>query len=483
MSDGLWERAPSWRWVFSLTVLISGVGLLVAPWQDPGTNLAAMATYSPPSNSAANLATNSGSAPSVPPVANASKTFGTGQNPAFDTPPPLPGSALPPGTKLHLIGVYQGAVPDGEAEKPWWSNCTGLQENQAAMMECHRKHAGKHTMRTITVDVPRSDGPVALVLMAYEPVKWKISAVSGSQIVKIFLGGYHGQDIEGVSTATPVEARTYEASPCRSCSRQSDYFYAYKQDSAEYRNTVKKLTAITGLAPSSFQGSYQANRFSLVNLSASNASLPPDSSYEVGDVYTGKTFSDQLRIAGRSVSLPEGRWQGLAYTIGPSKRGLDILIALGRRDGKPFRETIAIRLQIANDGNGFPQFSGCKNKPNYAGEVKTNESFGTQICFEVAHVTDAWAQPLLAMAKDQLRSYRVEPPDTVVASNFHKADLRESIDLLFYALPDTLSSQSEQWESSSWHPKRLQPGSNEALFVQEQVNWAAMWYQLFALSL
>lgn len=441
-----------------------------------------MATYTLPAP--AQAAPKRGPVPFVPPVQPASRAIRRGNNPAFDTPAPIPGSALPPGTELHLIGVYKGAVPNGETEKPWWSNCIGLQDDKAAMMECHSKYAGRHTVRSIAVDVSNTNSPVALVLMSYEPVKWKVSARSGSQIVKIFLSGYHGQDIEGISADVPVEARTYEASPCGNCSRQSDYFYAYKQDSAEYRDTVRKLEAITGLSPTSFQGSYEANRFSLMNPTAPKGSAQFDPSNQAGDIYTGKSFQDQLRIAGYSVSLPEGTWQGLAHAIGPSKRGKDILITLGRRDGKPFREIVAIRLQIANDGNGFTQFNGCKNKPNYAGEIKANESLGTQSCYEVAHVTDAWAQPLLAMARSQLRNYRMDPPDTVVASSFHKADLKQSIDLLFYALPDTLpAGRTEQWDSSSWHPTRLQPGSVEALFVQEQVNWASTWYQLFSLSL
>ena len=383
-----------------------------------------------------------------------------------------------------MVGVYKGATPNGETETPWWKKCAGLGDDSSARLECHSKYAGQRTTRTIEVETHRSDVPAVLVLMSYEPVKWKVSVKPENKIVKIILSGYHGQDIEGAPDNIPVEVRSYEASPCRNCARQPDYFYAYKQDSPEYENAVKKLKAITGLSPTSFQGSHQASRFSIGNQATSNLTSSSKSSNDDLDAFTKKTYRDQIRVAGYSVSLPEGVWTGLAYTTGPSKRGKDILVALGRKSSNQFSDIIAIRVQTVDDGNGFPQFAGCKNDPHYAGQVTANQSFGNQLCFEVAHITDAWSQPLLAMAKTQLNTLGRYPADTVVASSFHRSDMTQSIDMLVYALPDTqLVNQGEQWESSPWHPKHLKPNSEETNFVQDQVKWATTWHQLFSLSI
>lgn len=465
-----------------MTLLLSGSVFVLDPWQQPAANTVSLASYKAPPVSGAGLTARGGAAFPVAPGLPAPRATTTGHNPAFDVAARILSGALPHGTELHLIGVYQGAPPDGAKEAPWWAKCTGPRDDPAAMRECHGKYAGQRTTQSIAVDVTRSTAPLALVLMSYEPVLWKLSVGPKSRISKIILAGYHGQDIEGIPANVPIEARTREASPCRTCSRQGEYFYAYKQDSREFEDASKKLKAITGIAPTSFQGSHRANRFFIGNQTVSGAQAA-DPSNDAGDIYIGKPFKDQVRIAGHLVSLPAGTWQGLADIDAPSTRGRDKLVALGRVDAGPYQELIAIRVQTVSDASGFPHFSGCKTAPNHASQVTANESFGRQLCYEVAHVTDAWSQPLLAMAAKQLRSRGAVLPDTVAAASFHNADLKRSVDLLLYALPAAqITSENQSWDPSSWHPTRLKPDSDQGRFIQEQVNWAAMWYQIFALS-
>lgn len=350
------------------------------------------------------------------------------------------------------------------------------------MVECHRKYAGQRSAKNIAVSVTRSHAPIALVLMSYEPVIWQLSVASNSRIVKIILAGYYGQDIQGAPAGVPIEARTYEASLCKSCSRQGDYFYAYKQDSSEFENASRKLLSITGLAPTSFQGTYKADRFSISNETV-NSHVYPDSPDDKGDIYTDKTFREDVRVAGQQITLPPGLWQGLAYFEAPSKRGRDIFVAFGRLDNGAVHEVIAVRVQTAGDGNSFPQFSGCSTDPKHAGQVNANDSFGAQLCYEVSHVTDAWSQPLLKMAANKLRASGLTVPDTVVAASFHKADAKRSVDFLLYAIPEArIKNENASWDTSLWHPSRLKPDSDQGRFVEEQVKWAKTWYQIFSLS-
>jgi len=480
--QGLWKTSAAWRWTVAITLLLTGLVYLISPWRNPGMGPPPLAAYKAPPSVAVTRTSFNQTQPAN--TSNTTISATTSKlNPAFDINLPSLNSPFPPGTEVHMIGVYQGALPNGQKEQPWWAKCTAFKDDSTAMAECHSKYASQRTTKSISVEVSRSTAPMVLVLMSYDPVLWKLSVTPSSRIAKIILAGYHGQDIDGIANSIPVEVRTYEASPCRNCSRQSEYFYAYKQDSKEFNDAAKKIQTITGVAPASFQGSYQADRFSISDITTANGTQtkPTD---DKGDVYTGKSFKDQLLIAGQTVSLPTGNWQGLAYIDIPSKRGRDKLVALGKYEDRRFTEMIAMRVQVVADSSGFPQFSGCKTTPRYAGDMQVNESFGTQICYEVTHMTDAWSQPFLASVATQMANQGSPPPATVLTSSFHKADRNLSIDLLHYAIPEARHmTQNEDWNSSIWHPKNIDKSSERERFTQERIQSATTWYQIFRLSL
>ncbi|MBI2277830.1 MAG: hypothetical protein HYU74_10800 [Dechloromonas sp.] len=480
--EGLWETSAAWRWTVAITLLLSGLVYLISPWRNPGTGTPPLATYKAPPSVAVTKTSFNRTQP-----ANTSNTSisapASKLNPAFDVSLPSLNSPFPQGTEVHMIGVYQGALPNGQKEQPWWAKCTAFKDDSTAMAECHSKYAGQRTTKSISVEVNRSGAPMVLVLMSYDPVLWKLSVTSRSRIAKIILAGYHGQDIDGIANSIPVEARTYEASPCRNCSRQGEYFYAYKPDSKEFDDASKKIRTITGVAPASFQGSYQADRFSISDTTTANRT-PTNSTDDKGDVYTGNSFKEQILIAGQTVSLPMGNWQGLAYIDIVSKRGRDKLVALGKYEDHRFSEMIAMRIQVVADSSGFPQFSGCKTTPRYAGDIQVNESFGAQICYEVTHMTDAWSQPFLASVATQMASQGSLPPTTVLASSFHKTDRKLSVDLLHYVIPEARHvTQNENWNSSLWHPNNIDKSSERGRFTQETIQSATTWYQIFSLSL
>lgn len=477
--EGLWETSAAWRWTVAITLLLSGLVYLLSPWRNPGTGTPPLAAYVAPPSVTATKASFNHTQPTNPSNASISTTASK-LNPAFDINLPSLNSPFPPGTEVHMIGVYQGALPNDQKEQPWWAKCTAFKDDSTAMAECHSKYAGQRTTKTIAVEISRSTAPMVLVLMSYDPALWKLSVSPRSRIAKIILAGYHGQDIDGIANSIPVEVRTYEASPCRNCSRQGEYFYAYKQDSKEFNEAAKKIQTITGIAPASFQGSSQADRFSIADTTTANRPTTDDK----GDVYTGNSFKDQILIAGQTVSLPTGNWQGLAYIDIASKRGQDKLVALGKYEDHRFSEMIAMRIQVVDDSSGFPQFPGCKTTPHYAGDINANESFGTQVCYEVTHMTDAWSQPFLALVATKMASQGSPQPTTVLASSFHKTDRKLSVDLLHYAIPEAKHvTQNENWNSSTWHPNNFDKSSERGRFTQEKIKSATTWYQIFSLSL
>lgn len=343
------------------------------------------------------------------------------------------------------------------------------------MSECHRKYAGQTTTKTITVNVRRGQTPVVLALMSYEPVLWKIDGADSSNIQQIILAGYHGQDIEGVPASVPVIAQTNEASTCQNCARQAGYFYAYDEKSPQYRNAVDKLEAQTGLRLASFQGNREANLFTVSSSTIAARDADP------AEAYLDKEFRGTVSLAGRSVMLPDGVWQGVAYEKGKSgATGDEALLVLAQLDDGRLNGLVALRVRNNPQRQGFRQHQACSRIKGYRVKVDVNESFGSQLCEWVTHVTAPWVQPIFAVAADKLTALGVSLPDTVIASSLHQADMATSKTVVYYSNPELkgLRVPRASWDQSAWHANRLQGSPERKAFVDEQVKVTGFWYQI-----
>jgi len=250
-----------WRWLLVLSCLATAIVILLKPWEKPSVAPVGLATYTPPPIS--NTKKSSAIATLSP------RNSVTVQQPAIQpiTPRTL---SFPVGTELHAIGVYKGALAAGETEKPWWMKCPSYINRQnggsgdidmKAHRECHSKYAGLKSTQTITVNVSRSKSPIVLALMSYDPVIWSIEIGRDVDIRRIIVGGYHGQDVNGISSNIPVDLFTHKASSCKICTYHSGYFYAYKWGSKNYKKAMAKLNGHTGLTLQSFQSTYEGKRF------------------------------------------------------------------------------------------------------------------------------------------------------------------------------------------------------------------------------
>lgn len=469
--NGLWERSAPWRWTLVLTCLASATVSLLGPWNRKPP-VSSLATYRPIGK--APLPVHSGQKVVPSAVSQAS----TRHDDTFDV-AVLPATAgFPPGTELHIVGVYAGALPNAQKEQPWWAKCGADKSNTKALFDCHQQYAGQLTEKTVTVTIAHSSSPKVIALMAYEPVKWKIVGAAANDVRKIVIGGYHGQDVEGVGTEIPVELYSYESSPCQICSRQTGHFYAYKKDTPEYTNAIDRLQTITGLRPASFQGAQSSDRFTISGSSHITRSM---GSKSVRESISGQTFVDQISIANMAVPLPEGKWQGIVHTQNPSKRGSDELAVLAKLDQGRLIELTVLRAQFASDGKGFSRHAACEATDSHAGKTEANDAFGTQMCFFVNHDTAPWVQPIFDLAANRLTAEGIALPGFFVNSIFHKADQSSSLTVVYLANPEAkgITTLKTAWDNSPWHPKYLNQFPDKAAFMQDRVQWASTWFQIF----
>jgi predicted esterase len=118
------------------------------------------------------------------------------------------------GAELHAVGLYQPRDDNG------------------ALVE---------------VEVRPTAKPVVLALTSYMEVIWNVKVAAGAQLKAVIVGGWFEQAVEGVPAGVPI---VYRASYP---SGRKDHFYAYKQNSPEYRRMAAKLSELTSLPVSTFQ--------------------------------------------------------------------------------------------------------------------------------------------------------------------------------------------------------------------------------------
>lgn len=480
-STSLWQDSPPWRYVVVLTITATMLSVLLF-LRSTGAPVVG-ASYTPPVPQISQRPTTSAIAPTpaalpagaqAPPATSPNSTVSTeSHDPDFDV-ALASGSAVqfPPGTELHAVGVYKGAPPPGQTEKPWWANCTGQAGDSRAMQECHAKYAGQHTTQSVTVRVS-AGGPMVLAVMSYEPVLWKIEGAS-SNLQQVVLAGYESQQIAGVPASVPVIVQTSSASSCPGCVRKAGYFYSYDERKPEHGPAISKLEMLTGLHLTSFQGAYQENAFSV---SGGNGGRVVADSVQR---YVDASFRDELKLAGVPVMLPEGQWRGLFYQRNNSAVGEDQILVLAQLDGTRLRALLAVRARTNQQRQGFPVHRACSEIQGYVVKSEANESFGPQLCEWVTHVTMPWSQPAFAAAADKLTAMNVDVPDVTIASGMHRADMARSVSVIYYGNPQFrgISTPHATWSQSAWHPSRLDASPEKLAYVDEQMKQTTFWYQL-----
>lgn len=126
---------------------------------------------------------------------------------------------------LHVIGVYEGAVPTNVPNE-----------------------------KEVIVTISDNKQPIILCLMAYDSTLWTLNIKSGVRIQKIILAGYHSQRIRGLITPKILQVYSHDYSPCNNCWDGKKYFYSYTKPPFE-------ITEITGYDVTTFQGKYSGKEF------------------------------------------------------------------------------------------------------------------------------------------------------------------------------------------------------------------------------
>jgi predicted esterase len=111
----------------------------------------------------------------------------------------------------------------------------------------------------VAIDVRHTARPVVLALTSYYPVTWRVRPAPGARVEKVVVSGYFAQELVGLPPGVPVVNRSYF--PDDGSRRAGGWFYAYKWNSSQYREVVRRLNEMTGLPVASFQEAYEGTAF------------------------------------------------------------------------------------------------------------------------------------------------------------------------------------------------------------------------------
>jgi len=92
-----------------------------------------------------------------------------------------------------------------------------------------------HQATQIDVVVNQPNKPVALMLGAYEPTIWNVSWTQGTNIVAVFVSGYHRQTVSGLSNSIPTLISSYDNKGA------CGYFYVSSEDDYRINPMSRKL--------------------------------------------------------------------------------------------------------------------------------------------------------------------------------------------------------------------------------------------------
>ncbi|MCD0458278.1 tetratricopeptide repeat protein [Roseiconus lacunae] len=110
----------------------------------------------------------------------------------------------------------------------------------------------------IFVRVEKTEHPIVLVMTGYFGAQWNLDLAEGVDLKQVIIPGYFEHSVVGVPEGVPVEMLThFPAIP----NQRREYFWAYAWHTAEGRELRKRLTELTGLEISTFQGENSASRF------------------------------------------------------------------------------------------------------------------------------------------------------------------------------------------------------------------------------
>jgi hypothetical protein len=130
--------------------------------------------------------------------------------------------------ELHVVAVYDGHDAPRDRSQP-----------------------GK---AAVTVNRPGKE--VVLVVSAYEPVTWEVTATPKTKLTKVILGGYKRQNWKVPFGVVPDEMSVENQ---RNRILPLSLYADYKIDSPRFRLFIRACHEYTGLEIASFQGAYRAD--------------------------------------------------------------------------------------------------------------------------------------------------------------------------------------------------------------------------------
>ncbi|MEA3014733.1 MAG: hypothetical protein QOD42_3278 [Sphingomonadales bacterium] len=121
------------------------------------------------------------------------------------------------------------------------------------------RSGGQHERGPVSVRVSASRQPILLILVAYEPVEWRIEAARGARLAGVVAMGMHRPIVTGDVRGAPVLIND-QRDHCHALGGGQVYAY---EPGEEQRRIADAVGRMTGIPVADFQGRYSAASFEI----------------------------------------------------------------------------------------------------------------------------------------------------------------------------------------------------------------------------
>jgi hypothetical protein len=194
--------------------------------------------------------------------------------------------------RLHGVGMDSAANEMAQRLQYYKDQLAGRVPSLIAWPELDG--VAVHAAGSATVEIHPTDRPVILAIGGYNPVQWTLNVFPGARLQRVMVSMYEGVLMPlNVPAGVPVELYSNP-------NIGNTYFDFYDRAGSDYVQSVQNIFGLTGLAPSSLQGSYS----------------PPATAFSIG---TGSEYAGQ-RVLYESQPLYK---QAAAYQLGQDRQAAE----------------------------------------------------------------------------------------------------------------------------------------------------------------
>jgi hypothetical protein len=195
---------------------------------------------------------------------------------------------------------------------------------------------------------------------------------------------------------------------------------------------------------------------------------------------SGKHYG-AVTVGGRKVPIPDGEWLPLAYEDrSPEGQEGDVAV-LAQVESRTVPRLIVLHAHRGGSGP-YPEFLSCRRTDYVFLDEKPRAPGASEACWWINHTTNIWRDHgVMDQARARVLYLTRSPADVWVNVGFRRVDCDGFVNALYYFDPraENISSGREEWLYSPWHSFLIKSDKPRQSFVEARRVWGEEWARVW----